>query len=187
MTDLDTLESTLNCDSIEELHTATRKLVNQLGYEHFIYGVQVNTSLTRPYQFVFSGYPNGWRNRYIEAGYQEIDPTVTHCIKQRRLVPIVWEKRSFSSAVLKRMMGEANEFGLGGGVTLSVQGGHGEAAMMSLATPANPDAARRDIDGTIGHAQVLACFLHEAIQRIVLSKQALPLRRPALTEAKRNV
>jgi DNA-binding CsgD family transcriptional regulator len=181
MTDLDTLESTLNCDSIEALHATTRKLVNQLGYDHFIYGVQVNTSLTRPYQFVFSGYPNAWRDRYIEAGYQDIDPTVTHCIKQRRVVPLVWEQRHFASRMPQQMMGEASEFGLGGGVTFSVQGGHGEAAMMSLATRANPDAARRDVCGTLGEAQLLAFYLHEAIQRIVLSKQSLPLLRPALT------
>lgn len=186
MTDLDTLESTLNCDSIEALHTATRKLVNQLGYEHFIYGVQVNTSVTRPYQFVFSGYPNGWRNRYVEAGYQDIDPTVTHCIKQRRVVPMVWEKRHFNSQVLERMLCEARDFGLGGGVTLSIQGGHGEAAMLSLATPTNPDDARRDVVGTLGRAQLLACYLHEAIQRIVLSRQTAPLCRPTLTERERE-
>jgi DNA-binding CsgD family transcriptional regulator len=181
MTDLDTLESTLNCNSIEELHTATRNFVNQLGYEHFIYGVQVNTSLTRPYQFVFSGYPEGWRDRYIEAGYQDIDPTVTHCIKQRRAVPIVWERRHFNSPVSERMMGEARDFGLRGGVTLSMQGRQGEAAMLSLATPANPDDARRDVVGTLGRAQLLACYLHEAIQRIVLSTQTAPLCRPTLT------
>lgn len=186
MTDLDTLESTLNCSSLEELHTATRTLVNQLGYEHFIYGVQVNTSLTRPYQFVFSGYPNGWRDRYIEAGYQEIDPTVTHCIKQRRILPVVWEERIFASPIAERMLSEARECGLCSGVTLSVQGGHGEAAMLSLATPTNPDDARRDVVGTLGHAQLLAFYLHEAIQRIVLSQETAPLRRPALTERERE-
>ncbi len=186
MTDLDTLESTLNCNSTEALHTATKKIVNQLGYEHFIYGVQVNTSLTRPYQFVFSGYPNAWRDRYIEAGYQAIDPTVTHCIKQRRVVPIVWEQRHFNSQPLEQMMSEARDFGLGGGVTLSIQGGHGEAAMLSLATPTNPDDARRDVFGTLGHAQLLACYLHEAIQRIVLSKHTAPLRRPTLTEREKE-
>jgi len=186
MTDLDTLESTLNCNSIEALHAATKKLVNQLGYEHFIYGVQVNTSVTRPYQFVFSGYPNAWRDRYIEAGYQDIDPTVTHCIKQRRVVPMVWEQRHFTSKVPQRMLREAGEFGLSGGVTLSVQGGHGEAAMLSLATPASPDDARRDVGGTLGDAQLLAFYLHEAIQRIVLSKESVPLRRPALTDREKE-
>jgi hypothetical protein len=112
----------------------------------------VNTSLMRPYQFVFSGYPNGWRNRYIVAGYQAIDPTVIHCIKQRRVVPIVWERRHFESLVLERMMSEATDFGLCGGVTLSVQGRQGEAAMLSLAASAKPYDARRDVAGTLGHA-----------------------------------
>ena len=186
MIELDALESLLNCHTAEELHAATRKLVNSIGYEHFIYGVQVNTSLTRPYQFVFSGYPNAWRDRYIEAGYQEVDPTVIHCIKQRRVVPLIWEKRHFSTPVSARLIGEAGEFGLGSGVTFSIQGGHGEAAMLSLATPLNPEVAQRDILGTLGRAQLLACYLHEAIQRVVLSKEALPLRQPALTDRERE-
>ena len=53
--------------------------------------------------------------------------------------------------------------------------------MLSLATPTNPNEARSDIVGTLGQAQLLACYLHEAIQRIVLSKQTTPLRRPTLT------
>ena len=186
MNDLDTLEATLNCDSTEALHAATRTLVNQLGYENFIYGVQVNTSLTRPYQFVFSGYPTAWRDRYIEAGYQDIDPTVTHCIKLRRLMPMIWEKRYFNSQAGARMWSEAREFGLGAGVTLSIQGGHGEAAMLSLATPADPVAAQRDVVGTLGRAQLLACYLHEGIQRIVLSKQTTQVSRPALTEREKE-
>jgi DNA-binding CsgD family transcriptional regulator len=182
MTELDMLESLSDCDTIEQLHSATRKIVASIGYEHFIYGVQVNTSLTRPYQFVFSGYPDQWRDRYVEAGYQDIDPTVTHCIKQRRVVPVIWDKRFFGSTKLSaQMMGEASECGLGSGVTLSIQGGHGEAAMLSLAGPGTPEGVRRDAMGTLGSAQLLACYLHEAIQRVVLSKQALPLQQPTLT------
>lgn len=181
MTDFDMLESLVDCRSVEELHAATKQLVNLIGYEHFIYGVQVNTSLTRPYQFVFNGYPDDWRNHYVEAGYQQVDPTVIHCIKERRVVPMIWDKRSFSTPVSSRLIGEAKEFGLGSGATFSIQGGRGEAAMLSLATPVNPDIARTDILGTLGKAQLLACYLHEAIQRLVLSKETLPLRQPALT------
>ena len=46
--DLDLFESLLCCESIEELHTAVTKVVKLLGFEHFIYGVNVNVSLTRP-------------------------------------------------------------------------------------------------------------------------------------------
>jgi DNA-binding CsgD family transcriptional regulator len=180
------IESLLDCTSVDELHASTKKLVHQLGYEHFIYAVRVNASLAHPYQFVFSGYPNDWLTHYIESGYQNIDPAFIHCIKERRVTPIVWNERTFTEPDVARLFGEAGEHGLRSGVTFSIQGGHGEAAAFSLATPAGEQEARHSIRNTFAQAQLLACYLHEAIHRTVLSKQAVTLSRPVLTEREKE-
>lgn len=178
---IDLFESLLGYQSVEELYAATSRIVTHLGFEHFIYGVRVNLSLTRPYQFVLSGYPKEWRTHYIETGYETIDPTVHHCIKDRRVTPIIWGSQVFRNQSAAKLENEAKEFGLASGASFPVQGRNGEAAMLSLATPRANRQAKHDILETLGRAQLLACYLHEAIQRVVLTKEVLPLQKIKLT------
>lgn len=179
MTDLDLFESLLNCSTVEELHTAAATISRQMGFEHFLYGVQVNTSLTRPYQFVLSGYPKQWRERYVELNYQELDPTFHHCVK--RVTPIIWRNQVFKGRDLAKIQGEAKEAGLTHGASFAVHGGRGEVAMLSLATSRSARGADSDIVANMGRAQLLACYMHEAVQRIVLSQGPLPLQKMTLT------
>jgi len=181
MSDLDLFEPLLNCDTVEALHATTVNITGQLGFEHFIYGVQVNTSLTRPYQFILNGYPKEWRARYVEHNYQEIDPTYYHCITRRQTIPVIWDSRVFKGDKEAKMRNESREFGLLSGASFSVHGGHGEAAMLSLATSQDSCKAKQDIVSIIGRSQLLACYLHEATQRIVLSKGPLPMTKMELT------
>jgi DNA-binding CsgD family transcriptional regulator len=180
MHNLDLFESLLNCSSVEELHSNTTAIVREMGFEHFLYGVQVNTSLTRPYRFVLSCYPEEWRKHYDEEGYANIDPTVSHCAKTS--IPIIWKNEIFKGRKEARVRSEAKDCGLVSGASFPVHGGRGEAAMLSLATSRESREAQDDIVATMGKAQLLTCYLHEAVQRIVLSNGPLPLKRINLTE-----
>jgi len=184
MDDLALFESLLNCGSVEDLHTSTAEIVKKLGFEHFLYAVRVNISLTRPYHFLFSGYPKEWRDHYEASGYASIDPTVQHCAK--KVIPIIWDGHVFSAKPAQKLKSEAQDFGLTNGASFAVHGGHGEAAMLSLTTSRNSRQASQDIVATLGSAQLLTCYLHEAVQRIVLSKDTLPLRKINLTERERE-
>lgn len=181
MSDLDLFESLLSCGTVEALHATTASIAGQLGFDHFIYGVQVNTSLTRPYQFILNGYPKEWRNHYVEHNYQEIDPTYYHCITKRQTIPVIWDSRVFKGSKEAKMRNESREFGLLCGASFAVHGGHGEAAMLSLASSQDSYRAQQDILSLIGKSQLLACYLHEAVQRIVLSKGPLLLTKMELT------
>ncbi len=184
MTDLDLFESLLNCATVEDLHATTVTITKRMGFEHFLYAVRVNTSLTRPYQFVFSGYPREWRDHYDASGYGNIDPTVQHCAK--KVIPVIWERQIFNGKPASKMMGEAADCGLASGASFAVHGGHGEVAMLSLASSQNPRQAKQDIIAALGMAQLLTCYLHEAIQRIVLSKYPLPLKKISLTDREKE-
>lgn len=181
MSDLDLFEQLLNCGTVEKLHATTANIAGQLGFEHFIYGVQVNNSLTRPYQFILNGYPKEWRARYVEHNYQEVDPTYHHCIVRKQTIPVIWDSQVFKGDKEAKMRSESREFGLLSGASFSVHGGHGEAAMLSLATSQDSYKAKQHIVSIIGKSQLLACYLHEATQRIVLSKGPLPLTKMELT------
>ena len=168
--DLDLFGSLSDCQSVEELHAATTRTVKQLGFEHFIYGVRVNLPLTQPYQFVLSGYPKEWWARYIEAGYEGIDPAVLHCCRDRRVTPMIWRNQGFRNGMVAKLWGEAKELGLASGVTFPVQGNNAEIALLSLATSRSPRQANRDITDTLGQSQLLTYYLHDAVQRVVLSR-----------------
>ena len=171
--DLDLLESLSGCGSIEELYSATSRIAKHLGFEHFIYGVRVNLPLAQPYRFVLSGYPKEWRNHYVEAGYEAIDPTVLHCCRDKRVTPMIWRDQGSRNGVVAKLWDEAKEFGLVSGVSFPVQG-TGEAAMLSLATSRSQCHANRDITNSLGQSQLLAYHLHEAVQRVMLRRSVSP-------------
>jgi len=184
MNDLKLLESLLNCGTVEELHVRTSAITKQLGFEHFLYGVRVNVSLTRPYHFIFSGYPKEWWEHYSASDYMNVDPAVRHCAT--RVIPVVWDKNLFSGRQAARIRGEAKEFGLVTGASYPVHGKQGEVAMLSLTTSRKSREADRDVLAAMGKAQLFCCYLHEAVQRIVLSAGPLPLRKVNLTEREKE-
>lgn len=181
MTDLALFESLLNCATVEDLHAKTVAITKNFGFDHFLYGVQVNTSLTRPYQFILNGYPEEWRARYIEQNYHEVDPTYHHCITKKQTVPIAWDSQIFKGRKEASMWSESRDFGLLSGASFAVHGGHGEAAMLSLATSRESPPVTQEVVNALGKAQLLACYLHEAVQRVILSKGPLPLTKMELT------
>lgn len=184
MIDLDLLESLLSCESIEELHANTARIAKLLGFEHFIYGVNVNVSLTRPYQFFLSGYPKEWWKHYTDSDYKKIDPIVRHAAE--KVIPVIWGKQLCSSPAATKFMGEAKEFGLVNGASFPVHGQRGEFSALNLATSRNSRETKRDLVAAMGKAQLLACYVHEAVQRIVLSKGPLPVQKIKLTEREKE-
>ena len=54
--------------------------------------------------------------------------------------------------------------------------------MLSLATSRESREAQNDILETLGKAQLFTGYLHEAVQKIVLSNGPLPIKRISLTE-----
>lgn len=184
MNNLNLFESLQNCNTVEELHTSATAIAREMGFEHFLYGVQVNTSLTRPYRFILSCYPEVWRKHYDEEGYANIDPTVSHCAKTS--TPIVWKNEIFKGRKEARVRSEAKDCGLVSGASFSVHGGRGEAAMLSLATSRESREAQDDILAVMGKAQLLTCYLHEAVQRVVLSKGPVPLKKINLTDREKE-
>lgn len=184
MSNLTLFESLLNCGTVEELHSNATGIARQMGFEHFLYGVQVNTSLTRPYRFILSCYPENWRKHYDEEGYANIDPTVAHCAKTS--IPVIWKNEMFKGRKEARVRSEAKECGLVSGASFSVHGSRGEAAMLSLSTSRESREAQDDIVAMMGKAQLLTCYLHEAVQRIVLSKGPVPLKKINLTDREKE-
>lgn len=167
-----------------DLHASCSVLSKEMGYDHFLYAVRVNISLTRPYQFIFSGYPPSWLKHHQDAGYTQTDPVVIHSLKH--VVPLLWEQVVAGDDEGAKIMKEARDFGLVSGATFPVHGQAGETGLLSLSSGTAPESARQDILQSLAEAQLFACYLHEAVRCLVLSKEALPVKRPVLTSREKE-
>lgn len=102
---------------------------SRLGFEHCAYGIRLPTSATRPTTLMVSSYDSQWRQRYCEAGYLAIDPTVAHGM--RSTVPLVWSDHVFKDA--PQLWNEAQACGLRVGWAQSCFDAQGGVGMLSLA------------------------------------------------------
>lgn len=121
-----------------------RLAASHLGFEHCAYGLRMPFPFTRLDIHMLNTYDQGWRQRYTEAGYLGVDPTVTHGMRSLR--PVVWSDQIF--AEVPQMWDEARSFGLRFGWAQSVFDADGRIGMLSLARASEPlsDAEMRAHD-----------------------------------------
>jgi DNA-binding CsgD family transcriptional regulator len=99
-----------------------------LGFEHVAYGFQLLTPLSRPKVTLLNNYSVSWQERYVQAGYLLIDPTVVH--GRRSQEPIIWTDQVFSDA--QDLWSEARAYGLRYGWAQSSLDVLGAGGMLTL-------------------------------------------------------
>lgn len=156
---------------------ACRRVAQSLEFEHFIFGFRTPISLTRPCQFILSGYPRAWREHYDKNSYLAIDPVITRSLTS--VLPFDWDELDKSDPRVAQLFREAAEHGLRHGFSVPVHGGHGEGGVLSLARPgpAMPKALA-DRQRLFQRAQWLAAVLQTKLREFVheeVDAQARPL------------
>jgi LuxR family transcriptional regulator len=106
----------------------------RLGFEWCAYGVRLRVPVTRKRTFLISNYDVRWQQRYRDAGYLEIDPTVAHGI--RSTAPLVWNRGVFRHSA--QMWAEARAFDLCVGWAQSACDASGSVGMLTLARSHEP-------------------------------------------------
>lgn len=78
-------------------------------------------------------YSDEWVQHYQEQNYVDIDPVFLQGL--RSSLPVDWDDLDRSSPLVKKLFGEANEFGVGRkGVTIPIRGRIGELALCVITT-----------------------------------------------------
>lgn len=86
----------------------------------------------------FTTYPEAWTRRYLEKGYQAIDPVVD--LTRNRVVPLDWGAIDVGLEPVREFFGEAREFGIGRqGLSMPIRGPHHEAALFSVTVDCGDD------------------------------------------------
>ncbi|MDH5180926.1 MAG: LuxR family transcriptional regulator [Gammaproteobacteria bacterium] len=154
--------------SYEEIHTVCVDFCNFFGFDFFIYAARIPTSLITPHYIIINGYPDEWRNHYIEQDYITIDPTVSHCFTST--TPIYWEQilktTCKQDGKIDQLFAEAGYIGLQNGISFPIHCIHGETAMFSLAINSLPEKSRGHIQHTLAFGHLFASYVHEAITRV---------------------
>jgi DNA-binding CsgD family transcriptional regulator len=169
---IDMLARIARADTVAALTLCVDEIARQLGFEHWIYGALVPTTPTRYEQFVLNGYPEDWRQHYLDQGYTFIDPTVKYA--RAHVVPTLWDDLSRSPgqgpedvAIGKRMFGEARDFGLAKGLSVPLHGLGCSFGMMSYAAR---DARHPIVESTVyAEAMLLANYVHQSASALLFS------------------
>lgn len=74
---------------------AVAKAAKELGFEYCAYGLRMPLPVSNPKMLLLNNYSTEWQQRYANANYLAVDPTVAHGI--RSTVPLVWSQPLFES------------------------------------------------------------------------------------------
>jgi DNA-binding CsgD family transcriptional regulator len=117
-------------------------------------------------------YSPEWVEHYKEARFIDFDPAIH--VGLRRMLPIDWAEFDRTDKRVRRLFGEAGEFGLGHhGISLPVHGYQGDRALISITSDATSGDWQRLRRHYIRDFQILALHLHQAILRIEGGQRAV--------------
>lgn len=105
------------------------RFAERLGFRWFAY-----ISLSTDAPSIISSYPKAWTDRYVECGYQQLDPVVHRARRERRA--FVWNGHALGTvktARERRFFGEAAAFGVRAGLTVPISAGFGRTVAFTLA------------------------------------------------------
>lgn len=77
--------------SEQEIFDRVALLAQELEFDYCAYGLQMPVPVSNPKVFLVNNYPDPWRQKYTQAGYLSIDPTVRH--GRSSMSPITWSAR----------------------------------------------------------------------------------------------
>jgi DNA-binding CsgD family transcriptional regulator len=168
-------------ESEVEIFRWVERRCTQLGFQYCAYGVRIPSRQSKPPVRIFSTYPETWVERYREANYLAIDPTVT--LGSRTREPIVWSDHLFDTT--PRLWHEAKAAGLQAGIAQSSWAGHGVFTLLSFARSAN-EVSAAEMQAIHPYVMLLAESAASAIQDLH-EKNGLRKAREMLTRREKEV
>lgn len=178
---LEDYASILTATSLDQLAIELRKLISSIGFEHYLYGSHIKMPNGEILQYIFSGYPDKWMEKYLSAGYIYLDPVVEYCSAPNKLLPLHWQENMFDTDERKCFMEDARAHGLTSGVSIPVRGGNSDVAVFSVANPFNSADAHAHSAHQAGAMYVISSYLHEAIRNLVYAQELGGVETPNLT------
>jgi DNA-binding CsgD family transcriptional regulator len=114
---------------------------------------------------VITTYPTAWVDHYIQRDYVSIDPVVHDA--ERSIIPLDWATLDRKPVIVKRLFGEAGEFGVGGqGLTFCIRGPNNDRALFSINSRLNDHDWSRMKPELMAEMQIFAQFFHTQLVKL---------------------
>ncbi|MEX3959752.1 LuxR family quorum-sensing transcriptional regulator LasR [Trinickia symbiotica] len=185
MCELEDAYSLLQCETLDALTHAADKVASSMGFMRFLFGLRIDVaSPAMPPVKMIGTFPEGWLQTYAARGYAAIDPTVQHAYASN--LPLVWGPGVFTTPEQVQFAEEAAKWGLTAGFSAPVRGKDNDLSLLSLVVDDDSDKPLQLRVDQLANGQLLACFIHEAMTRVLNAKgaEADAVQEPALeTEA----
>ncbi|MBI1868991.1 MAG: LuxR family transcriptional regulator [Methylocystis sp.] len=133
------------------------------GLTHIAYvGVHGLQSYKNDDPFSFLTYPKEWQEHYLLQGYLKVDPAVNLALNS--LLPLDWSDIDKSIPNVKKLFGEAREFGIGEtGLSIPIRGCHGELSLVALSGNFNKKQWVDFKFENMADLQIISVYLHQMI------------------------
>ncbi len=158
------LKEVLRANSVSELTVTAVGQVRRLGFDAFLYGAQMSRASGPLPQFLMRGSLPDWRARYEAQGYERVDPLVSY--SAMHYVPMLWNDRNYEDANAAAMYEEGLAFGVTSGIVFPMHGQNVRIAHVNFISSDSSIGNKFDRVATLGGAQLLACYIHQAFQKL---------------------
>lgn len=178
--DLELFELLVEIDALDDpgdVPLLLGKLLNSYGLRSVAYLGSGVTACPEKGPYLAVTYTSKWVEHYKAQRFADIDPAVQ--IGMRRMLPIDWRDFSREDEKVRRLFGEASEFGLGRhGISLPVHGCHGDRGLLSITSETADRDWQRLRLAYMRDFQVLALHIHQAILRLESNRVEPPALSP---------
>lgn len=151
--------------SADEVYESVADYASRLGFSYCCYGMRLPVPVSNRPVHIFNNYPDGWMRHYLDKGYLKTDPVVR--LGAQASTQLVWSKEAFASA--GSLWADAQDWGLGAGVSQSVWTPPGTFGVLSLARPHEPVSAA-EAASVSERLLWLANVAHQCISRFYSSE-----------------
>jgi LuxR family quorum-sensing system transcriptional regulator SolR len=161
------IQTLLNASTEEALSAALFHAAKDLGFEYCAYGIRVPVPVTKPKLFTTNNYPKAWQQRYREANYISIDPTVVHGMHS--ITPLVWSDETFAGC--PALWEEARSHGLRVGWAQACYNANAVGGLLTLAR-SHDDLSPHEVQERSPKMSWLVYAAHETFCRLLISRIA---------------
>lgn len=160
----------------EPLIDIVRSIINQLGFESFVYGMSLAQTHRRDERFyVWATVPSEWLREYDQKSYIEIDPRVSYGWDVLP-PPLIWDATiANGDRKIERFLSRAARFGIGSGVAVYLRDDKSKV-MVALSSPQRflDEQTRTHYCAVIGHVMHLCSLFHWVYMKQFIEQNVPP-------------
>jgi DNA-binding CsgD family transcriptional regulator len=158
--------------TISEMKAILSATLAKIGFKHFAYHViRANEIIGEKLPHIITTYPADWIQHYFSSQYLDEDPVVAEALRRR--LSFLWSDVGTSAALSRRqrkLMKEARDAGIAGGLTIPIIGRGVDAAALNVVPDLSDSRATAALLRYRPLLQVLAIHFHRRARSKLLER-----------------